>query len=132
MANLQKTNYEMIQLLRRIGSNSTSPNNMTGYGIPMYKNLLSANGLLPKDEEVLISNPVYHNPIILTLGLKWQQQPVHVQLFDATGKIVYQQTLNSPAQEQILDVAAQRLKNGLYLCRLRSGALITTVRFVKI
>ncbi|MFD2516071.1 S8 family serine peptidase [Pontibacter locisalis] len=131
-ANRHKTNFEMIKLLRQIGNNAAAPDNNIGYGIPNYSRYLVLAGPLPKEEDVYITNPVYHSPIILTLGLKWVQQPVEVQVFDATGKVVYQQVLQNAQQEQELKLTAGSLKNGLYLCRVRAGKMLSTVRFVKI
>ncbi|WP_439882828.1 S8 family serine peptidase [Pontibacter sp. MBLB2868] len=131
-ANPYRTNYEMIQLLRKMGSNAKTPDNLTGYGIPLYSRYLEIIRYLPKNKEVLITNPVLHQPVILSFGNEWLYKPVEVQVIDVTGKVVHRELLNEVSQEQELKLAPHLLRNGLYLCRLRSGDLIATVRFVKI
>ncbi|MDX5437927.1 MAG: S8 family serine peptidase [Pontibacter sp.] len=131
-ANLRKTNLQMIQLLRQISSNANSPDNSTGYGIPRYANLITALPKVPSGQEVYMTNPVKEEPVVLYLAQPWLQQQVEVLVLDAAGKRVHMEVLPQAEAEQALQLRAQRLKSGLYLCRIRSGNRITTIRFVKL
>ncbi|PRY15559.1 putative secreted protein (Por secretion system target) [Pontibacter ummariensis] len=131
-ANKEKTNMEMIGLVRQISSNAGAPDNNTGYGIPDYSRILTALPQLPTGKTAYISNPVRDQPIVLTLGQEWWQQALEVQVLDATGKLVHRQSFPAAGQEQVLDVQAQQLSSGLYLCRLRAGSRMTTLRFIKL
>ncbi|WP_162056408.1 S8 family serine peptidase [Pontibacter pamirensis] len=131
-ANYSKTNMQMIQLLRQIGSRAASPGDSIGYGIPNYASVLTALPQLPLQGKAYISNPVKDEAIILALSQDWWSQNVEVQILDATGKQVYRQSLASAREEQALNLQPQQLKAGLYLCRLRSGSRFITLRFVKL
>ncbi|GAB3527168.1 S8 family serine peptidase [Pontibacter brevis] len=131
-ANYSKTNMQMIQLVRQMGSNATSPGNSTGYGIPDYANVLTSLPQLPLKGTAYISNPVKEEAIVLALNQNWWRQSLEVQVLDATGKQVFRQFIPSAQAEQALHLQPQQLKAGLYLCRLRSGSRVITLRFVKL
>ncbi len=131
-ANRNKTNYDMIRLMRQIGSQAGMPDNNIGYGIPHYSRTLTSIPKLSAKNSVLITNPVATEPIILVLGQDWHKQPLDVQIMDATGKVIYKQRITNPAQEQRLNLQPQLLSSGLYLCRIGAGNAAATVRFVKL
>ena len=131
-ANPTKTNYEIIRLLRQSGSQAANPDNIIGYGIPSYSRTLTAVAKFTPKDKVLITNPVSDTPVILVLGQNWQSKPIEVQILDATGKMVFRQQIKQPAAEQKLNLEAHGLSSGLYLCRVSSGDMATTVRFVKL
>jgi len=127
-----KTNYEMIQLLHQLGSNAASPDDSTGYGVPNYTRLVTALPELPKEEIAFIPNPVTQEEIALTLGEEWAHQPVLLHVYDVTGKIVYRETLAANKTRHVLRLQGHQLKQGLYICRLRTGSRNATLRFVKL
>lgn len=127
-----KTNYEMIQLLHQLGSNAASPDDSTGYGVPNYTRLVTALPELPKEETAFITNPVTQGEIALTLGEEWARQPVLLHVYDITGKIVYRETLAANKTRHVLGLQGHQLKQGLYICRLRSGSHTAALRFVKL
>ncbi|AKD04815.1 S8 family serine peptidase [Pontibacter korlensis] len=131
-ANPGRTNMEMIQLLRQSGSNASVPDNNIGYGIPNYSRTVTALPGLSLNNAVYITNPVQRDPIVLYLGQEWLQQPVELQILDATGKQVYRQTITQSQPEQKIKLQPQQLKSGLYLCRVRTGSRFTTLRFIKL
>lgn len=131
-ANLSKTNMQMIQLLRQSGSNAASPDSAVGYGIPVYSRTLTALPQLPQKGTAYITNPVQEQPIILALGQNWWSQPAQVQVLDMTGKVLHEQNIDMARNEQVLEVEPRKLKAGIYLCRVRSGARVATLRFVKL
>ncbi|WP_276496077.1 S8 family serine peptidase [Pontibacter litorisediminis] len=126
-----KTNIELIQMLRNSGSNASSPNNSIGYGIPNYSRTVTSAPVPQGKTSLFITNPVQQEPILLYLGQEWLQQ-VEVLILDATGKQVFRQNIAQAQPEQPLKLEPQRLKSGLYLCRIRSGNKIATLRFVKL
>jgi len=131
-ASPDKTNYEMIVLLRAIGSNAANPDNSLGYGIPHYSRMVTAVPEMPVKEAVLITNPVANEEVVLTFSGAWTQQQATILIFDATGKQVFSQELPPDTDRHTLRLQAHQLRRGLYLCRIRSGKLSTTVRFVKL
>ncbi|WP_161887810.1 S8 family serine peptidase [Pontibacter russatus] len=131
-ANRSRKNMQVIQLLRQSGSNAASPDSAVGYGIPTYSRTLTALPQLPLKSTAYITNPVQEQDIILALGPDWWSQAVQVQVLDMTGKTLYNQAIGAAAREQVLQLDPFRLKTGVYLCRLRSGSRVVTLRFVKL
>jgi hypothetical protein len=131
-ANHGRTNMQMIELLRQIGSNATSPDNSIGFGIPNYSRVVTSLPKPPLNSTAYITNPVKDQPIILSLLRDWWQQSVEVQVLDATGKFIYRQLIPQARQEQVLNLQPQHLKEGIYICRIRSGSRVTALRFVKL
>lgn len=131
-ANLRKTNLQMIQLLRQISTNANNPDNTTGYGIPRFASMVTALPHVPAEQGVYMTNPVKEGPVMLYLAQPWLRQQVEVLVLDATGKRVHMEVLPQSEAEQALQLRSQRLKSGLYLCRLSSGNRVTTIRFVKL
>ncbi|TPE43171.1 S8 family serine peptidase [Pontibacter mangrovi] len=127
-----KSNMELLKLIRRSGSNAATPDNSIGYGIPTYERVLSVLPLLEGEVQALITNPVYQEQVILYLAEEWLQQAVEVQVLDATGKEVFAQRIQQPAARQALALQPQALQAGLYLCRVRSGSSVLTLRFIKL
>lgn len=120
----------MLELIRQSGSMVNTPDNSTGFGIPNYNRIAVPDEL--KEGRVLIVNPVRDNEVLLYLGNDWQGLRLKVQVYDITGKRVWQENLLVDKHRQVLGLDASSLKQGVYLCRLQSGSLNTTVKFVKL
>ncbi|GAB3813739.1 S8 family serine peptidase [Pontibacter rugosus] len=131
-SNRTKSNMDIIKLLRQLGSNASRPNNSIGYGIPVYSHTVTSIPGVSLQAKAFISNPVSRDPVRLTLGQAWLQQQVEVQVLDATGKIIYSQLIAQAQPEQLLGLQPHKLQKGLYLCRIRSGSRVNTLRFVKL
>ncbi|MCC9135288.1 S8 family serine peptidase [Pontibacter silvestris] len=130
----QKTNTEIIELLKQSGSNATSPDNAIGYGVPSYTRMQAPAGLFAASENdhILITNPVHQKEIVLTLNQYWVQKQVVVTIFDTTGKLIFKQTFPPNISRYVLGLQPAILKQGLYLCRVRSGSRSSTLRFIKL
>ncbi|WP_242918748.1 S8 family serine peptidase [Pontibacter liquoris] len=127
-----KTNIEIIQLLHQLGSKANSPDNAIGYGIPSYARIVTALPEASAAASAFITNPVTGEEIILTLGPEWGAQPLALSIVDATGKMVYQETLPAGQSRQVLGLRGHSLKQGLYICRLRAGNQSATLRLIKL
>ena len=130
-ANPKLSNMQLLQLMRQMGSNASSPNNAIGYGIPVYNATVTA---LPQyiNEGIAITNPVTDRDILLTLSESWTKETSEVQVFDATGKLLLKQTLPAGSNTHTLNLKPGRLKKGVYLCQVSSGDRIITMRFIKL
>lgn len=131
-ANASKTNREMIQLIRQLGSQATAPDNALGYGIPKYKKNVTGLPDLLIEKGIYITNPVGKDKIALSYSEEWSKQAITVSVFDVTGKLVFTQQLTPGTKQQILALDPQLLQKGVYLCRIRSGNMAETLRFVKL
>jgi serine protease AprX len=130
-ANADLTNMQLLQLVRQMGSNANAPNNTIGYGLPVYNRNVTS---IPKQLEdgIAITNPVTDQGITLTMGENWQKERANVQVFDATGKLLFKQTLPANTKTHVLQLKPGRLKKGVYLCQVTSGSQSTTLRFIKL
>ncbi|MER2998161.1 S8 family serine peptidase [Pontibacter populi] len=131
-ANLSKTNYEIIQLIHRLGSKASAPDNTLGYGIPNYSRIVTGLPTLGAEEGVALVNPVTGNDLIILLADNWRIQLTELQIIDATGKLILKKMLQPDQERQTIDLQALALQKGVYLCRFISGNQIATIRFVKL
>lgn len=127
-----RTNYELIQLIRQIGSKANNPDNTYGYGIPSYSRIVTALPSPHSDEGIAVVNPVKGEELILYLSETWRKQRTELQLIDATGKLLLSKTLQPGQELQRLSLKTLALHKGVYLCKVRSGKQVATVRFVKL
>lgn len=119
-SNPELTNLELMELLKSTASQSNSPDNLVGYGIPRFQ---SPEGL----SEKFITNLYVVNPIVnqtLELNLKYnltQAQLADILLFDAYGKLVVS-IKNASFFEHNRYQLPTSLSKGLYLLRLQNGS----------
>ncbi|WP_114782604.1 S8 family serine peptidase [Botryobacter ruber] len=130
-ANSTKTSQEIIRMIRQSGSLAVNPTNEMGYGIPNASRIVTS---LPQfvENDLFITNPVSSQPVLLTLGEKWVKQESTVQVYDITGRLIYQAVLPSQQYSHQLELQPQVLKQGVYFCRISSGKHISTLRFLKL
>ncbi|WP_162426281.1 S8 family serine peptidase [Pontibacter pudoricolor] len=131
-ANLTKTNYEIIQLIRQLGSKASNPDNTLGYGIPNYSRNVTGLPTPGNEEGIAVINPVIGNELVLLLSEDWRKKRAELQLMDATGKLILKSTLQPNLERQTIDLQKMALQKGIYLCRIISGDQVATVRFVKL
>jgi subtilisin family serine protease len=130
----QLTNVEVMNYLRRSASQASRPDSLLGYGVPNFQR---AFDLATRDHGTnqpvgyLAPNPVANGPVTLSLNAQAWDKPLTVQVFDATGKAVAEQSVARPTLQNglILDVAL--LPRGVYLVRLTSADRTTTLKLVK-
>ncbi|HRI78507.1 MAG TPA: S8 family serine peptidase [Cyclobacteriaceae bacterium] len=127
----QLTPAAIVDAVKRSASQSQSPDNSKGYGIPSYmavRNYLKASSLNGK---VLI----YPNPTEARLMLAFKELPegsVQFALYDTQGKLLNNPVgvlnwLNNP-----LEISVSGLAPGSYLLKIKTASLETTLRFVKL
>ncbi|WP_168193971.1 S8 family serine peptidase [Pontibacter sp. SGAir0037] len=127
-----RSNIEMLNYIRSIGSQAASPDNRLGYGIPDYRNSAAGIPRLPVRDEVIITNPVKDNALTLTLGGDYSKGTAVVHIFDTAGRLLYKQELQAHHFQHTLSIGASIPKQGIYLCRVSTGSKATTVRFLKL
>lgn len=111
-----KTNQEIIDLVRQSASLYANPTTQLGYGIPDFNLALSL--ATPGYER--LSDAVYPNPFDteVTVTLSRMVPGSSLEIFDPTGKCVYRTSLESVIQT--LDLSA--LSAGFYLYKVQSGS----------
>ena len=125
------TPAQLVLAIRLSASQSNTPDNKLGYGVPNYiavKNYLEPNLLA---DEVFI----YPNPAASTLRLAFKNLPagqVDISFYDAQGKLLSNPVttlnwLNNPEEISLTNLAA-----GSYFLKVKTATVIKTFRFVKL
>ncbi len=103
-------------------------------------NVLSMNfavlhtGILPAKKINDIKYTLFPVPVTDLLHIRKEtsgSNSVLINIIDICGEVVYKQT-NSPIDESTtIQINTSQLPPGLYLCRLKNGNSIETIKFVK-
>ncbi len=127
----QLTATEIVAAVKASASQSSSPDNELGYGIPGYtaaRNYLTAN---PPNEIAA----VYPNPVVGDLSILFQQLPegsVRFSIYNAVGKIVHSSEHPLTWSVNPLSVPTDKLSPGIYLLHVQTSSYGRTLRFVKL
>lgn len=120
-----KTNQEIIDIVRQSASLYNNSNAQMGYGIPNFLQALS----LSTDGFGAPALTVFPNPMNDQLTVTWSQtmESPSLYLYDASGKKVYQTTVEG--RNTTLDMSS--LAPGFYIYTLQSGATQRTGKLLK-
>ncbi|MFV0539691.1 MAG: S8 family serine peptidase [Aestuariibaculum sp.] len=123
-----KSNTEIMQIVRKSASQYTNPDYQYGYGIP---NLWLAynNNTLPVETNTENKNiSIYPNPVLNHLYIKQTtNKPLQITVFNGIGKLVFQQSHSG--QQDPINVSY--LSSGLYMIRIQSEFTTKTIKFLK-
>lgn len=121
-----KTNAEIVQLVRQSADRYSSPNNNYGYGIPDFQ--LALNTALGTDSFSKNGYKVYPNPVTnqITFEMPTATQS-QIEIYNSLGQKVNQIQFDT----SITNVNTDNLQSGLYLYTLKSGNSIINGKFIK-
>ena len=122
-----KTNAEILQIIKESADRYTNPNEQYGYGIPDFALALeNALGLNTNKKQDFI---LYPNPVAATLTISHQQpyNDAHVILYNSLGQIVQKAVLSQDA----LSFSVEGLSKGFYTYTITSGNKTQTGKLVK-
>lgn len=106
------TVYYRLQMVDIDGQQKNSPIETVVFG---------NDGGLSKSFEAL----VYPNPASEGLQVEWDanniDQPTLLELYDVTGKLVYQQKVSDNTHQEYIDFGPAQIQPGLYLLRILNG-----------
>jgi hypothetical protein len=121
-----KTNQQIVDLIKASSDRFTTPNAQYGYGIPDFSLALN-NGLSIVDNEkngfLVFPNPTA-GPITITFSNQNKQS--NFQLFNAMGQIVIEKELTNPTL-----LSLENLSNGIYFYKIQSNTISQTGKIVK-
>lgn len=124
----QKTNAEMMQLIREVSSTYDNPTPQFGYGIPDFGALLLQ--LLSVEESAFAKAYTIH-PIPTSngfqVGLPAGSDTAELRLFNMQGREVLRQEIANDHEW----VEVSHLANGIYLARLESNQRTSTLKIIK-
>src|SRR5690606_10022665 len=123
-----KTNAEIMQLVRASASQYNNPDNYLGYGIPNFEAALYAvlgNGGDNTFEDIML----YPNPTasFVYVGFPTNSSSVKVSLFDFLGRKVKDASIY--VSDNKMDMSS--LSSGLYIVRIESGKKVKTIKLIK-
>ena len=121
-----KTNQQIVDLIKSTSDRFTNPTAQYGYGIPDFSLALN-NGLsiidIEKDGFLIAPNPT-SGP--LKISFSNQNKLCNIQLFNAMGQIVLEkELLNSQV------VSLDNLSNGIYFYKIESNKGAQTGKIIK-
>ncbi|MBU3821362.1 S8 family serine peptidase [Flavobacteriaceae bacterium XHP0103] len=123
-----KSNVEIMQLVRESASQYNNPDNYLGYGISnleMALNSVIGNSNESTFEEIVL----YPNPSnnIVYVGLPENTNIVSIRLFDFLGRKVNDFSISN--EYNSIDVSS--LSSGLYIARIESGNEVKAIKLIK-
>ncbi|GAA3586052.1 S8 family serine peptidase [Snuella lapsa] len=124
-----KTNAELMQIVRMSASQYDVPDYNLGFGIPNLELALNTALGEIQNNDGLENLFIYPNPVEAFLFVKTVEDnfPITISLFDILGKQVLQSTLSAPNDS--LDVST--LANGIYIVRLHASDITKTFKLIK-
>ncbi|MCL6294642.1 S8 family serine peptidase [Jejuia spongiicola] len=123
-----KTNAEIMQLVRESGSQFSTPDYQLGYGIPNLKSALS-NALSINNFEKTNTISIYPNPAKTFVYVKVpiNENKLTITFFNVLGKQVLQRSINSTNNQ--IDISA--LSKGIYIINAKSNNKAKSFKFIK-
>ncbi|MEP3837567.1 MAG: S8 family serine peptidase [Algibacter sp.] len=124
----EKSNAEIMQLVRESASQYNAPDNFLGYGIPNLE--MALNTALSVEHEVANNAfKMYPNPVSnkLYIELPSDDEIVSVALYDVLGKEISAYQMASYQHE----INTMALSNGVYFIRVESSTISKTFKIIK-
>ncbi len=124
-----KTNEEIMQLIRESGSIYTTPNFQLGYGIPNLNQALTTALLNEPRKEELTIIKIFPNPSnnILNVDFPDFANEAEILFYDVLGKLVF--NMNTFSSKNSIDISV--LSKGVYFLKISSNKNSKTFKFIK-
>lgn len=124
-----KTNAEIMQLIRASASLYTMPNNQLGFGIPDLNDTLLKAMLSDDNDENTKDIKLFPNPSkdIVFVDLSNDETEATIRFYDILGKQVLDFKLN--LKQTPIDILS--LPVGLYIVKIESTIMSKTFKFIK-
>ncbi|SHI78673.1 Por secretion system C-terminal sorting domain-containing protein [Mesonia phycicola] len=122
-SNPNKTNLEIMQLVRESSSLYTSPTNQMGYGIPNFETALkNLSDTIYNQQNI----KVYPNPVSKILYIqKQKQESLSVKIYNLLGKLVYQkQNISS-------ELNLSMLSTSIYIAKFEGENFEKSLKIIK-
>lgn len=123
------TNKELISFILENSSNSDTPDNQYGYGVPSYRFVISGTDL-----ETTTTLMVYPNPVTTgSLNIRFTNtvKKARIRLYNLTGSLIRSIDLETPSTTVPETVSLEDLQQGIYLLEVNSGAKVESYRIIK-
>jgi len=122
-----KTNAEILQLIRQSADRYNNPNVQYGYGIPdFWKAIQTELSVSDSDKKTFL---LYPNPAKNTVNIALPTGFITavITIYNSLGQVVFNRDINS-GQPQF---SVENLSSGIYNYRLQSGTILQTGKLIK-
>ena len=122
-----KTNFEIMDLIRRSADRFNNPTDQYGYGIPDFE--VAYNQVLALDNFKNASIKIFPNPIKDTFSISvdaFAAESLSIQIYNILGQLVFE---NSKLLSKNID--SKNLKNGIYILKIQYENQQKTVKLIK-
>lgn len=121
---------ELMESITRSSSQSASPDNQVGYGIPTYQ---AVQNFLASSTQVDVS--IFPNPAMTELRVAFRSPPeskVDMAVYDTMGRLMEQASVQLTWANNPFPIQTELLSPGLYMLVLHVDGRRYAVRFVKL
>ena len=122
-----KTNFEIMDLIRRSADRFNNPTDQYGFGIPDFE--AAYNQVLALDNFKNASIKIFPNPIKDTFSISvdaFAAESLSIQIYNILGQLVFE---NSKLVSKNID--SKNLKNGIYILKIQYENQQKTVKLIK-
>lgn len=131
-ANPTKTNMEILQALKSTASQSASPNNNYGWGIPNMcaaHNLLNGTNVGVKELMTATDFKLFPNPAQQQISFTLNQKPESVQLTDVLGKVIEVSFMEKGVNQFSIQLSS--IPKGVYFIAVKTTEGLINSKFIK-
>jgi serine protease AprX len=123
-----KTNAQLVQIIKQSASTYSNPNNELGYGIPNYFQAYQ-NVLLGTTNASSLEFKIYPNPAknLVSITLPKDIKLAKILFYNQLGQEVIRQNINS----QTLSIDLYNLNSGIYTYKLETEKTTLTGKIIK-
>jgi len=123
---------ELISLIKQSGTNSDTPDNEIGYGIPNARTVINLISVADASSPYTVyPNPIMNNQLVIRSNNPTINSDVDLSVYSAKGEAILRHSLRFSWSEltQTLDLTGYPA--GLYILNLVSGTHLEKIRVVK-
>jgi serine protease AprX len=122
-----KTNFEIMDLIRKSADRFNNPTDQYGYGIPDFE--AAYNQVLTLDNFKNASIKIFPNPLKDTFSMSvdgYAAESLSIQIYNILGQLVFE---NFKLVSKTID--SKNLKNGIYILKIQYENQQKTVKLIK-
>lgn len=123
-----KTNAEIMQIVKESASQYNAPDNFLGYGIPDFG--IALNSALSVERENLDEFTIFPNPIKNILRIKFSNniEKINVEIYDVFGKLI----MDKRNLQDSEDIDLEQLSSGMYFLTIKNSNLnVNVLKIIK-
>lgn len=126
----EKSNLEVMQMVRENSSQYQNPNAQMGYGIPNFELALTLNGKEGEDNgEVVLEYILYPNPMKTSVQIQLPPGTVTaiLRLYDSYGKRILEKQITETDNQ----ISVEQLSNAMYIVQLEMEGIRKEYKLIK-